>query len=207
MYETAQNGLKKYDSKPRLYLLAGMAANQIGKSEEAIPLLKKGLVYISNDQKLLIDFYTQLAEAYHSNKQYKQSDYYFEKVLDIDSNNILVLNNYSYYLSLRNQDLEKALQMSKKTIEAEPRSSIYLDTYAWILYKLERYEKALEYIEKAIQHGGHDDSDVVEHYGDILYKTGNKEKALEQWKKAKTIGTPSAELIQKIENKTLGEKQ
>ncbi len=203
MFEVGKKGLDKYDSKPRLYLLTAMGASQTNRADTAIQLLKDGLVYINNDQQMLIDFYIQLAEAYHQKENYSQSDYYFEKVLNIDSDNVLVLNNYSYYLSLRNEKLDKALKMSEKAIEAEPKSAVYLDTYAWILFKKGNYAKAKEYIEKAVRYGGGDDSDIVEHYGDILYKTGDKENAVDQWEKARTLGNKSENLKLKIQNKKL----
>ena len=203
LYEKGLEALNKYDSKPRLYLLTAVGAQQVGKEDEAVNLLKDGLVYIKNDQQLLVNFYTQLAETYHRLEEYSKSDYYFEKVLNLQPGNVLVLNNYSYYLSLRGVKLDKALEMSQKTVEKEPRSAIYLDTYAWILYQQGKYEKAKDYIEKALKYGGNEDGDVVEHYGDVLYKLGETEEAIDQWKKARSLGNKSEELIRKIENKSL----
>ena len=151
----------------------------------------------------LLDFYTNLGEAYHENKEYKQSDYYFDLVLKRDPGNLYVINNYSYYLSLREVKLEYAESISKKTIEAEPDNDTYLDTYAWILFKLERYEDALLIIKRAIENGGIDSDVIVEHYGDILYKTGDKDKAIECWILAKEMGNASEDLVIKINNKKL----
>ena len=66
-----------------------------------------------------------------------------------DPDNVLVLNNYGYYLSEQEIELEKAKKMSYKTVEKEPNNATYLDTYAWILYKLNDFENAKIYIEKA----------------------------------------------------------
>ncbi|MFP4017647.1 MAG: tetratricopeptide repeat protein [Bacteroidales bacterium] len=204
MYEVGKEGLKKYDNKPRMNMLTAMAAIQLEKSEEALEILEDGLAYLDKDnEELTIDYYTQLAEAYHNTGDFEKSEYYFDKVLDIDSENILVLNNYSYYLSIREKKLDKALKMSRKAIEQEPDNPTYLDTYAWVLYKKEKYEKAEKYIEKAIQHGGHDDPDIVEHYGDILFKNSQEERAIKQWRKAQTLGNDSDELERKIENKDI----
>ncbi|MFO8235124.1 MAG: tetratricopeptide repeat protein [Bacteroidales bacterium] len=204
MYEIGKEGLDKYENKPRLYLLTAMAATQLDKNKEALKFLEDGLVYVDKEnEELLIDYYIQLAEAYHNGENYEKSEYYFDKVLEIDPENILVLNNYSYYLSLREENLDKALAMSKKVIKKEPGNPTYLDTYAWILFKMGKYEKAEKYIEKAIRNGGQDDPDIVEHYGDILFRNNDLERAVKQWKKAQALGSDSDELERKIQNKDL----
>ncbi len=125
---------------------------------------------------------------------------YFEKLLTIDPNNILVLNNYAYYLSVRKEHLDKAERMSKKTIEMEPVNGTYLDTYAWILFQLNKYGDALKYIEKAYLNGGEESAEINDHFGDILYKNSKKEMAKAYWLKAKELGKNDDVLEKKIES-------
>ena len=119
--------------------------------------------------------------------------------LQIDENNVVVLNNFSYYLSLDNSDLERAEKMISKCIELEPGNATYLDTYAWVLFKRGRYFEAKYIIERAIDNGGTESNVIVEHYGDILYKNGNVSEALIQWKKSLDMGNQSEVLLKKIE--------
>lgn len=206
LYRNGQKAISDFRKKPRLYLLTSLAANQMMKYDSAVYYLRQGLSFIPEDASdLKVDFYIQLAEAFHNKDAHKKSDKYFEKALKIQPDNQLVLNNYSYYLSLRNEKLEKALNYSEKTIEKEPNNSVYLDTYAWILYKLEKFRKAERYIEKAIENGGHNDGDIIEHYGDILYKRGDVDEAVKQWEKARKKGRDSEELEYKIINRKLPE--
>jgi Tfp pilus assembly protein PilF len=144
-----------------------------------------------------------LADAHNNLKQYKESDEAFEKAIKKDPNSPLLLNNYSYFLSLRSENLERAEEMSKKANLLQPREANYQDTYAWILYQQGKYEIALEWILKAIQGGGASSGVIVEHYGDILYKMGETTKAMEQWKRALELGGHSDELSGKIEDKKL----
>lgn len=203
LYNRSSTAIDSFPDHAIFYLFKGVSANRLGKHQSAIDILKNGLKYTENNKDLELDFYTNLAESYHEAKQYKQSDYYFEMVLKQTPDNLYVINNYGYYLSLREEKLEYAESISKKTIQAEPENNTFLDTYAWILFKLERYQDALFYISKAIENGGIDSDVVVEHYGDILYRTGNKEKALEIWELSKEMGNTSKELLKKIENKSL----
>ncbi|MDA3954758.1 MAG: tetratricopeptide repeat protein [Bacteroidales bacterium] len=194
------------DSFPQhalFYFFNGVSATQINKPGEAITILNKGLEWVKNSPDLEVDFYTNLAEAYYSKKEYMQSDYFFEMVLKKEPDNLYVINNYSYYLSLREEKLEYAETLSKKSIIAEPNNSTYLDTYAWILFKLERYQDALLYIKTAFEHGGAESDVIVEHYGDILFMIGNKEAAVELWKLSNEMGNTNEKLIKKIETKSI----
>ena len=89
--------------------------------------------------------------------------------------NVVVLNNYSYYLSLREKDLEKAERMSKQCVELSPNQSTYQDTYGWVLYKLKRFNEAEEWLKKAVEGGGKSHV-IIEHYGDVLYQLIHKKK-------------------------------
>ena len=206
MYSYGKKAVQKYETRPRLYLFTGMGAMRKHELNEALKYFEKGLEHIEDDRNVKIQLLIQLGESHYQLKDYGKSDHYFNKVLEIDPDNKMVLNNYSYYLSLREEKLNKALELSQKVINDHPKNPIYLDTYAWILYKKGKYEKARRYIEKAIRHGGDDDSDIVEHYGDILYKTGEEEKAFEFWQKSKQLGNQSDVLDFKLKNRTLPQK-
>ena len=110
----------------------------------------------------------------------------YEKALQLNPQNLPVLNNYSYYLSLDKRDLDKAEMMSGITIKAEPMNPTYLDTYGWILFEQGSYIMAKIYLEKAVEYSGENPSaEVLEHYGDLLIKTGEEEKAVQQRIRAK----------------------
>ena len=121
----------------------------------------------------------------------------YDRVLRAKPDNIYVLNNYAYYLSLDNHDFDKALQMSAKTIQAEPKNPTYLDTYAWILYKLDRYDEALKYMNKVFKYDKNPQGINYEHLGDIQYKLGDTKNAVKNWKKAKKAGGEVSDFLDK----------
>jgi len=198
VYRRASEALNYFNDKPLLFLFKGNAAMQMGNNEEAVKSLEKGLEFADNNLPLTVQFYSMLAEAWQNLEKHERSDEYFEKALQIEPENIMILNNYGYYLSLREVKLDKAEKMSRVTILAEPDNPTYLDTYAWIMYKSGNNQKALEYIEKAVQSGGGGDPEILEHYGDILYAMEREEEAVKYWKKAVEAGNESAELKEKI---------
>lgn len=185
------------------YFFSGVALNMTKQLDEAAEYLEAGVPYVIGNPRLKEQFYTQLADVYHQMEEHKQSDKYFDLALALNENNPTALNNYAYYLSVRNENLDKALRMSEKSNNLSPNNAIFLDTWAWILYQQKNYPKALEIIEKAMLHGGGKSGEVVEHYGDILYKNGMKDKALEQWQKAKALGDASPAIDQKINTQTI----
>ena len=162
--------------------------------------------YVISDTALSGQFLANLGDAYYYTKRYKSSDSAYEEDLKIIPNDDNVLNNYSYYLSVRDTELDKAERMSKKSIFLSPNNASYLDTYAWILYMEGKYKDAKYWEEKSLGNGGIGDATVVEHYGDILYKLGDKDKALENWQKAKDMGMKSDLLERKIRDKQLYDK-
>jgi tetratricopeptide (TPR) repeat protein len=200
MFKFAQRATDSFPDKPKVYLYAGMGALFTEAPEEAVSYLKKGnRLVLSEETDLQINFYTYLGEAYNDLKKYSLSDTYFDRVLRLDSTNVFVLNNYAYYLALREEDLEKALKLSKQCVAQQPDNPTYLDTYAWVLYKLERFEEALANIEKAMDKGGAKDPDVLEHYGDILNANKNLKEAIIYWNLSQTLGNKSEMLKKKIE--------
>lgn len=58
------NALQKYPAQPIIYLINGVALNEVKKAREAINVLETGLDYIIDDIKMETDFYTQLSVAY-----------------------------------------------------------------------------------------------------------------------------------------------
>ena len=118
-----------------------------------------------------------LAEACNEQKRYSESDDAYEKALEMTPNNLLILNNYSYYLSLREEKLDLAEKYIKRCIAREPNNNTYLDTYGWVLYKMGRVEEAIVQVEKALKNGGSDNPEIVAHICELLTVAGRTDEA------------------------------
>lgn len=130
----------------------------------------------------------------------------YEKALSLFPGNTSIMNNYAYFLSLSDKDLDKAESMAAKAVNANPNNATFIDTYAWVYFKKKNYDMALFYIKSAINNSDSPSSDIIEHYGDILYMTGDKEEAVKQWEKALELSPDSDILKRKVDNKTYFEK-
>jgi len=205
MLKTSDDALTYFPTEPLFYYFNGVSNKWFKHYPEAISALEMGIEFIIDNEMLLLEFYSSLADLHHATGNDNISDSLYEKVLSMDSENVLVLNNYAYYLSVRKMKLDRAKEMSLKCNEIEKDNGTYQDTYAWILYQLAEYEKAKEWMLKSLANGSDKSAIVVEHYGDILYQLGNVEDAIFQWKKAKEFGEASKFLNQKIEEGKLYE--
>jgi tetratricopeptide (TPR) repeat protein len=193
--------LELFPNQSVLWLYNGTGYYLQKKYARAIESYEEGKKLSGTDHKRLLDFNLGLADAYNETKDYKKSDEAFDSVLKEDPANEHALNNYSYFLSLRNEKLELAKEMSGKLIKKSPDPS-YLDTYAWVLYKLKEYQDAKKYLEMALKSNN---GTIIEHYGDVLFKLGQTDEAVEQWKKAKALGETSGMIDKKIADRKLYE--
>ena len=200
-----EEALLYFPTNAVFYYFNGISLLRKKEYTASINVFNQGIEYIFDNNILLNEFYNSLAECYNETKEYESSDSLFELSLKINPSNPTVLNNYSYYLSLRGVGLEKAKEMSFNSNLLEPNNGTFQDTYAWILYKLQQYDEALSWILKAVENGSSESPVVLEHYGDILYRLNRKNEAFEKWEQAKGFGKGSELLEKKIRDKKLYE--
>jgi len=197
--EYSEKALEYFPNVANIYFFNGSANMRKSNYPEAISMFETGLMYAANNDELSIIFLGQLGDAYNASKNYKKSDEAYEKALKIDPNENYVLNNYSYFLSIREENLAKAKELSSRLVKNNPKNPNYLDTHAWVLYKLKEYEKAMPILLEALKTTeGATNGTIVEHYGDVLFKLGKSDLAKEQWIKAKSLGNASEWIDKKI---------
>jgi len=197
VYELCSQSILFFPANANLYFYAGVSACQIEKYNESINYLMTGVTYVTSTE-MKGQFYQYLGESYYKLNDFTKCYYFFDKSISANPTDAVALNNYSYYLSLVKDSLKKALEMTKLCNKLKPKESTFLDTYAWVLFKLERYGDAKTKIEEAITNGGSTVPEIVEHYGDILFKNSMENEALENWIKAKGLGLKSETLDKKI---------
>ena len=187
-----------------LYGYIAPAYYNIKQYDKAIEVYKKALAAVdSTDTEHRSMFLGGMGDAKFSMGDTIGAFALYDQAIEIDPNNVSILNNYAYFLTLCNRDLDKAERMSAKTVQAEPQNATFLDTYAWVFYKRKEYTMAQLYIEMAIKNERHPSSDIYDHYGDILLAVGNKQEALKQWKKALELDAGNKDLLEKVEKLAL----
>lgn len=201
--KVCEPGIEATPDALELYYYLAIAYHQAEQGDSVLSVCNRALEHITPDtrKEVISDFYSIMGDIYHTKKQMTEAYAAYDSALVYNPSNIGALNNYAYYLSVERRDLDKAEEMSYKTVKAEPNNSTYLDTYAWILFEKGNYAEARIYIDNAMKNDGEKSDVIVEHCGDIYFMTGDAEGALKYWKKALEMGSESKMLKQKIEKK------
>ncbi len=192
-YDIFSKGLMLYPEDYRMNYFYGLTLQRKGKEAEAVEYFEKALK-ISPDE---LSVMTTLALSYNGLKRYAEADEIYERALKLDPYNVLILNNYAYNLAERGVNLERALEMSKFTINKEPNSASYLDTYGWICYKMKNYEEAKKYIEKAVSING-SSAVIMDHLGDVYFALKDNINAKKYWEKALELNPNNHRLKEKL---------
>ncbi|WP_303310111.1 tetratricopeptide repeat protein [Hymenobacter sp. BT730] len=199
----SDRALELFPNQAVFWFYNGTAHLMNKSAPKGVKALEYGKKLAADNPELQAQFDIQLGDAYHELKDYAKSDAAYDAALVFDANNAQALNNYSYFLSLRGEKLDKAKEMSGKLVKQFPDNGTYLDTYAWVLYKMKDYAGARQYLEKALK--ASKDGTVTEHYGDVLFQLGDIAGAQTQWQQAKRLGGTSKLLDRKIKDRKLYE--
>jgi len=196
--------MELFPNQPLPYYLNGYSNIQLKKYNKAIESFNDGLEFVYDNKKMMLEFYSNLGDAYQYTGQFEKSDKAYEDALKIDPDNAYVLNNYSYYLSLRKEKLERAEALSKRSNQISPNNPSFIDTYAWILYQQKKYKESEEWLSLAIKLGSKRPG-ILEHYGDVLFRLNKVDEAIKYWKLAQDNGAKSDELQKKINDKKIND--
>lgn len=198
----AKMAIESHPNQPFPSLAIGIALNRKKEYTKALRELLKGKDLVFDDNFLESNFLQEIGNSYYGQEKFKISFDYYEMSIALDSNNFILLNNYSYYLALRKTNLERAEELMLKVIAKFPNNSTYLDTYGWVMFQSGAYSESEKFLFKAIINSDGQSGEVLEHYGDVLYKLKKIDEANIFWEKSKKAGNYSKKLIQKIsENK------
>ncbi len=155
--------------------------------KDAIRTFKEGFKVCDNDINRS-EMCGYIGDIYHEMGKDGKAFNYYRKALKYDSDNAMVLNNYAYFLSLKDKRLDAALTMSTRATELEPSNATYVDTHAWVLHRLGRNEEAKSVMSQALSLSAQRDASLLAHYGDILWALGETFMADTYWKKAVSQG-------------------
>ena len=148
------------------YYYQGIAYYQNSQLDEALDAFQNGIGVITqqSDPAIVSDFYAVMGDIMHQKGMDREAYAAYDSCLQWKDDNIACLNNYAYYLSIKGEQLDKAEQMSYRTIKAEPEARIYID--------------------QTLQNDSDTSAVLLEHAGDIYYHVGDTDKALVFWQQS-----------------------
>lgn len=189
--------LERFPTNPELYVRLGGTQSWLGDSKQALKSYEKALKYSEGDSVKSV-ILGVIGDEYHKIGDKKNCYKFYERALALWDENIVVLNNYAYYLSEEEKELDKALTMAEKAIAREPDNGTYIDTYGWVLFKMGRLEEAKTAIRQAIALDSRGSSELLLHYGDILWELGDSYMATVYWKRALDAGHDEGEIERRL---------
>jgi tetratricopeptide (TPR) repeat protein len=146
------------------------------------------IIALANSPKRLNEsFYFQFGSACERKGDYAQAEKHFQKCLELAPNFAEAQNYLGYMWAEHGENLDRARDLISKALNAEPRNAAYLDSMAWVLFKLKQPKEALPYILDAIKNSEEEDATVYDHLGDIYSALNQPDKAREGWQKSLSL--------------------
>lgn len=176
----------------------GLSQLQKKNYEKAISSLEMAKELSYGMPELEVQIMANLGDAYYQSGKSQKAWLAYDHSLRMNPSNDYVLNNYAYFLSVEGEQLDKAEEMSRRTVDANPNSAVYLDTYGWILFRMGNFSEAVKYLQKAVDNDPRKSAEIVEHLGDAQFKNGQMIEALANWKLVQEKGGGSENLEEKI---------
>jgi len=201
MIEMGEAALSVYPNQAILYYYMAFALHREEQNVAALGNIKTALSLDGDNKELQALIFALQAEILIDEHKPDAADKAFDKAITLDPQNYLIMNNYAYYLALRNENLNKAVSLIDIAARALPNDASVADTYALVLFKGGKYAVARTWIEKALENKEAENGVYLEHYGDILFMLGEQDKAVVQWKKSRDAGNDSTLLKRKIDEK------
>ena len=198
-------GIELYPSHADFWSLKAWLKMQRKDNLGAIKTLKAALEYAENEVAQS-SLWGSIGDQYYELGKGSKSQQSYKKAIALDPKNAMALNNYAYHLSVDGKNLEQALQMAKKANEISPNNATYLDTLAWVYYKLGEYEEAKRVMQQAMSFDKEKSPELALHYGDILDALGSTFMAQTYWRKALEWGADADKVNSRIESQKAREE-
>ncbi len=194
----SEAAIESHPNQPFPYLAMGISLSNNELLDESLKFLHSGRELVMSDSILESDFLHEIGNVYYKQNKYEKCFDYYEMSIALNPKNLILLNNYSYYLALRKTNLQRAEELILIVLSKFPNIATYCDTYGWVLFQMGKYSLSEKELFKAVMYSNESSGEILEHYGDALFKLNKKDGALLFWKKAKENGGNSKKLIQKI---------
>ena len=124
-----------------------------------------------------------------------------KQVLTLDPGNADAMNALGYTLADQTDRYDEAYVLIERALRLKPEEPAFIDSMGWVLYRLNRYEEAIDYLEQAFERFPNDE--VAAHLGEVLWQSGKTRRAKRVWKEALSE-TPDSTFLQSVVKRFLG---
>jgi Flp pilus assembly protein TadD len=162
----------------------------------AIEIYREGLTYVA-DHEDSVRLTFSLGSALERDGQFYEAVNTFKDLISREKNHAPALNYLGYMLADRGEELQYALELINRAMELAPDNGAYIDSYAWVHYKLGNYDLALAELKKAAELINND-AVIYEHLGDVYKALGDMDAARESYERALELDPESIIIEEKL---------
>lgn len=196
--DIAAKSLKQRSDQPQIYAMYASLLDEKTDYVAAAKLLEQGLEKFPDNTQLR--FYYGTINDRLGKKEVVINE--MKKLIELDPNHVQGLNYLAFTWAEQNVHLSDAEKLARRALAIEPQDGYVLDTLGWILFKQNKYNESIKFLEAAYKSQGAV-SVIAEHLGDAYYKQSMVEKAKKMYKRAADLETNKSK-IQEINNKITG---
>ncbi len=150
---------------------------------------------------------TTLAWTANGIEDYALAVELMERILVLDDANFDALNYVGYTWAELGVNLEQAEVYIREALFLRGDDGNILDSLAWVLFRQERFEEALEVQLRAVELV-EDNAILWDHLGDIRLELGDLEGAISAWERAmETVGERDEDVAETVPAKIEGVRQ
>ena len=184
--DTLQDARARFHETFQTEFFAGVAHARLKEFPKAITRFTAAEVIANarETNRLTPIFYFQLGSSHERNKDFEGAEHYFRKAIDRMPEFGEALNYLGYMWVEQGVKFDEAKKLIERALKLEPKNGAFLDSMAWVLFRLGRAKEALTYVEQAVQHTEEPDATLYDHQGDILQALGRSVDAATAWRKS-----------------------
>ena len=201
-YEIALDKIKNLKNeypqkKSDLILIESEIYTQQGFNQQGFDVLSSGLIEDPENTRIL---YARALLAEKLDKlQVLEDDLRY--ILEKNPNDANALNALGYTLADRTVRYEEAKTYLDKAIAIKPNEPIIMDSYGWLLFKLNQLDEALRYLQAAYEQ--QPQAEIASHLVEVLWALQQTEQAKAVLSKA-LAKNPDDKLLLDVKSRLLG---
>lgn len=184
LYATSTGAVRRFNTAILPRLLNAVASVEIGFYDEALSQLQRVKRLNNDNTDLALQILSIEADALYRKGETDSAFARFDEALTVSPDDMVILNNYAYFLAEKNTRLRDARRMIEKVMETDATNNTFNDTYAWVLFKQKRYRKAESVMRSIVESEDNQNAEYFEHYGYILKALKRCQEAIISWKRA-----------------------
>lgn len=177
--------------RSQLDLIEGQLLSQSGDQDALFEHLDRAVAFAPDDLSLL--YFRAMSGQKFDRLEVLERD--LRQIIVLDPSNADAMNALGYTLADQTDRFDEALELISEALRLKPDEPAFIDSMGWVLYRLERLDEALVYLERALDLFPNDE--VAAHLGEVLWASGKTRQAKRVWN-ASLVDFPESQYLKAV---------